>query len=360
MIFSKTAFLKSAYGVALLLSTAIPSFASGLVYIPMGSEGNIIIVEKDGGAIKGEISGLPSVHGLGATPDGRFLIAGSNEQREQGTEAIAKPDGVSAEDHAAHHPTSDGPATPMIEPGDEISTVSIIRTSDNSIIRRIDVPGSVHHVSVSPDGRYAALTHVVNGGISVIDLNNYEIAAILPTGDLPNYAVFSPDSSRLYVSNAGNDTISIINTKRWIVERNIVVGSGPEHIALSGDGATLFVSNVGDGTISFVSLSDASVKNTISVGEIPHGLDVSDDDKTLFVAVRGENSLVSINVEAGTSNNVELGPEPYHLTNIVGSGKIYVSSAEAPTVWIIDQKTLVTEGEIPVGGKAHQMVQIDN
>ncbi len=52
-----------------------------------------------------------------------------------------------------------------------------------------------------------------------------------------------------------------------------------------------------------------------------------------------------------------LAPQPYHLAAIRGTGKLYVSSAADGKIRIVDQTTLAVVGEIPIGGKGHQMVQ---
>lgn len=343
--------------LALLLGTALPTFADSLIYIPMGSDNNILIVEQDSGKITGTIDNLASVHGLAGTPDGKFLVAASYEEREMGAETPSKPKNISDVDHAIHHP-SGGSSAPKVKMGDMLSTVSIIDTATNKVVRVIDVPGSVHHVSVSDDGNYAVVTHTSAGSVSIIDLTSYELVANFATGDMPNYAAFSPDGKKLYVSNAGNDTVSIIDTKNWIVERNIIVGEEPEHMVLSNDGNTLFVNNVGGASTSFISLPDAKITKTINVGEIPHGLDLSDDGKTLFVAVKGDDLLVQIDVETAQKTKTISLQSPYHLTNIKNSDKLYLSSSSEPTIFIIDKKTFEKISEIDVGGKAHQMVQI--
>ncbi len=344
--------------LALLLGTAAPASASSLIYIPMGGENNILIVENDGGEIIGKIDNLPSVHGLAGTPNGKFLVAASYEERDKMEGAPAKPEGVSAADHALHHPNQGGENAPKVKLGDSISTVSIISTKTNEIIRAIDVPGSVHHVAISPDGKYAVVTHTGFGTVSIIDLATYELSANISTGDMPNYASFSPDSKKLYVSNSGNDTISIVDIDNEIVERNIIVGEQPEHMALSSDGAILYVANVSSGSVSIVDVNIGKVTKTIDVGETLHGLDFSDDGKSLIVAVRDGEALVSINVDTFEKTQTALAPSPYHITNIVGTNEIYVSSADAPTVFIVDENTLEKLAEIGVGARAHQMVQV--
>ncbi len=246
---------------AIFLATSVaiaaqPAVASEVAYVPLGSDNKLVLVDIATDKVIGKIEGLPAVHGLARTPDGRFLVAGSYEGRDRKVKPPAKPSGVSADEHAAHHkPTKSDSAAKS----SEISTLSIIRTADRSIVRRVDVPGAVHHVAVSPDGRFAVVTHPAEDRISAINLKSYEVVANFSTGALPNYAVFSPDGKSVYVSNAGNNTVSSVDVTRWIVQWNAVVGASPEHIVLSKSGARLFVNNIDDGSVSVVDVSKRAV-----------------------------------------------------------------------------------------------------
>ncbi len=340
-------------GVIPLVLAMQTALAEPLVYVPLGGEGKILVVDAAKDEIVGTISGVTAVHGLARTPDGKFLIAGSYEEREAGVEAVAKPAGVSEEEHAAHH--SAAPAGSKKD-GAVVSTLSVVRIADGSIVRRIDVPGAVHHVAVSPNGRFAVVTLPNEDAISVIELASYEVVATVSTGSLPNYAVFSPDGARVYVSNAGSDTISEIDTEGWTVRRHIVATGTPEHIVLSADGATLYVANVDDGNVTAISLAKGVLVETYRIGGMLHGIDLSDDGRTMFVSGREINKLVAIDLGSGQPRGVILDPAPYHITAIRGTGKLYVSSAEEPKIWAVDQNDLRALGEIQIGGKGHQMV----
>ena len=52
------------------------ALAEPLVYVPLGGEGKIVVVDAAKDEIVDTISGVTAVHGLAGTPDGRFLIAG--------------------------------------------------------------------------------------------------------------------------------------------------------------------------------------------------------------------------------------------------------------------------------------------
>ena len=347
--------LAAAVAIASLLSVPARPTAAESVYIPLGSSGEIVIVKTESDKVVGKIDGLPAVHGLAATPDGRFLIAGSYEEREAGTSAMAKPAGVSEDEHAAHH---GGSALPAQDSGAVVSTVSVIATADGEFVRFIDVPGAVHHVAVSSDGGRAVVTHPNQGTVSAIDLAANSVVATVATGHFPNYTVFAPDDSFVYVSNAGSGTISAVDVRDWAVDWTAKVGSSPEHIVLSADGARLYVNNVDDGAVSVVDVAKREAVRTIPIGATLHGIDLSDDGETLFVADLGDEKVVGVALASLAYHSVPLAPAPYHLATIPGTGKLYVSSADEPKTWVLDQKSLAVLGEVPVGGKGHQMVVV--
>ncbi|MEX2650307.1 MAG: YncE family protein [Alphaproteobacteria bacterium] len=341
-------------GILVAAAASADEAADDRVFVPLGSAGAIVVISAEDDSLVRRIEGLPAVHGLAGTPDGAFLIAGSYDERPTG-EPPTKPAEVSEEDHLAHH-TQDEETSGV--PTDVVSTVSVVRIVDGEVVRRIDVPGSVHHVAVSPDGRFAAFTHPYADAVSVIDLDAAAVVATVATGPLPNFAAFAPDGKALYVSNAGNATVSEIDTARWYVRRNILVGATPEHLVIDREGQRLFVNNVDHGTVSIVALADGTVVETLEVGDTLHGLDLADDGRTLYVADLGEERVVSIDLTSGERREIALSPSPYHLAFVRGHGKLYVSSADDPKIWVLDAGSLAVRGEIAIGGKGHQMVQV--
>ncbi len=341
--------LTLASALAALLATS--ALAAPMVYIPVGSAGKIEVVDAATGTIITEYTGLEAVHGLAGTPDGQFLIAGSYAEREPGM-AAPKPEGVSAEDHAAHHMASDpnAPAGPAM-----VSTVSILRADTGELVRTVDVPGAVHHVTTSPDGRFAAVTQPGDDAVSVIDLQTYEVTTV-QTGSLPNYMVFSPDSSTLYVSNAGDDNIAVIGTRHWMVQNRLATGAAPEHMVISPDGAMLYVNNNDDGSVSAIALATGALVDTYRIGERLHGLDLVEDGSALLVAERDGDNVARVDLGTGAVSKQAMGPSPYHMTTISGTGLAYVSSSDEAVMNIIRQDDLSKVGQIAIGDVGHQMV----
>ena len=324
------------------------------VFVPMGGNNEIVVIDVRTNKVVERIPGVPAAHGLAKTPDGSFLIAGSFTEIEPGGDIPARPAGVSAEDHAAHHSK---PADRTAAKGAVISRVTFIKVEDRSVVRRVDVPGGVHHVAVSPKGNFAAVTHPNQDAVSVIDVGTFKVVATVKTGAVPNYAAFSSDGEKLYVSDTGDNSISVVRTADWRVSARVQVGESPEHLVVRDDLGKMFVNNVGDGSVSIVDLAHLAVSKVLKSGDDPHGIDVSEDGRTLFVSAKGEDKLVAIDLKTGDRRNVALAPQPYHLAVVKGRGLIYVSSVELPKLWVVDAKTLKVSGTIDVGGKGHQLVQ---
>jgi YVTN family beta-propeller protein len=338
-----------------LISAPVQAGDGGNVYVPLGSGNSIVIIDAETSKITGRIDGVPNAHGLAKTPDGLYLIAGRNDERKVDSAVPAKPAGVSADDHVAHHAK---PAAGKAKSTGAVSSLSVIRIKDRAVVRLVDVPGAVHHVAVNPQGSLTIVTHPNQDAISLIDLKAYAVVATIATGPLPNYAAFSPDGQHAYVSNAGNNTVSDIDIAKRIVLRNIPVGDSPEHLVLKRDGTRLFVNNVNGGTVSAVDLGAGKVARTYRVGTSLHGIDLSDDEKTLYVATLGDDVVAAVDLASGNQKAMTLSPAPYHMATIRGTGRVFVSSAQQPKLWVLDGATLKLVAEIPIGGKGHQMVQV--
>lgn len=311
------------------LGSAPFAFAAPTAYIPLGSGNAVIAVDAASGKIMKRYPGVENPHGLVATPDGEYLIAGSLKE-------TPVPEGAPAD-------------TPN-------SKLYVIHPEHGHVMAEIPVTGWTHHQAITPDGKYVLSTHPTRGGISVVDFVANKVFKTIKTGPAPNYTVVTKDGKRAYVSNSGNGTISEIDLGTWTVVRTLEAGPSPEHLALSPDEKTLYVANDRAGTVSVVSVKEGKAERTFKVGKRLHGLDVGDDGKTLFVSSRSDDKLVALDTVTGAQRTLALSPEPYHLDRIPDTGKVYVSSSKAPIIWVIDQKMFSVTGTIQLpAGEGHQI-----
>lgn len=348
----------AALGGLVLLAATTASAGSGRVFVPEGSGDSVLVVEAETGKVVRRIEGLEAVHGLAGAPGVPYLVAGSYAETARGeTAAVARPEAVSEDEHAAHHAPAAGPPMGPADAG--ISLLSVLDAESGEILRRIEVPGAVHHTAVSPDGRFAVATHPTGGGISVIDLGTLQMTRFIATGEMPNYAAFSAeDPGLVYVSNAGNGTVSEVDLGRGIVRRNMIAGLAPEHLAIDPARGTLYAADADAGTVQEIGLADGMSRRGFEIGGEIHGLALTEDGSALLVAGRGEDKIASVALDSGTVRFAPLAPEPYHLTVVPGTGSAFVSSRAEPKVWIIDAATLAATSAFAVQGEGHQMVAL--
>lgn len=317
-------------GILMWLGTTTTAAVAGpTVYIPLGTGNQVIAVDAASGRITASYPGVMNAHGLVATPDGEYLVAGSFAE-------TALPPGAA--------------------PGTLNSKLYLVHPGHGHVMSTIPVPGMTHHQAITPDGRYVLSTHPTKGFVSVVDLQSNQLARTIATGPAPNYTLITRDGKRAFVSNSGNGTISEIDLAGWKVVRTLEAGPGPEHVVFSADQNTIYVANPRAGRVSVVSVGSGKVVKTYPVGKSAHGLDISDDGTTLFASSRGEDKLIAIDANSGRQRVLKLSPAPYHLNTIHGTGLVYVSSSKKPVIWIVNQKTLKLVGEIKLpAGEGHQM-----
>lgn len=318
------------YFLVFVLALISPAgFASPTVYIPLGSGNRVIAVDAATDTISASYIGVRNPHGLVATPDGEYLIAGS---------------------------LAESPLQPGQSGDAPTSKLYLIHPAHGHVMSTIPVRGWTHHQAITPDGRYVISTHGTRGNISVLDLEANQIVRTVATGNAPNFTLISRDGKRAYVSNAASNTISEVDLSSWKVLRTLESGPMPEHMVFSGDGELIFVTNPVAGKVSVVDVKSGKLKGSYQIGKAAHGLDIGDDGKTIFATSKKDEKLVAIDTTNGTQRELKLSPEPYHLNTITGTSKIYVSSSKQPLIWVVDQKSLkvLKTLELPAG-EGHQM-----
>lgn len=316
------------FGMSILM-TAQFSLAGTTVYIPLGTANQVIAVDGEKDAIIASYDGVDNPHGLVATPDGEYLIAGSLKEV----------------------PLKKGDAK-----GTPNSKLFLIHPAHGHVMSTIPVAGWTHHQAITPDGRYVISTHPIRGNISVVDLQTNQVVKTVKTGPTPNYTLVTRDGKKAFVSNSGNGTISEIDLANWTVTRTLKAGPSPEHTIFSADEKTIYVANPRAGKVSVVSVAKGDVTRTYTIGKSVHGLDISDDGNTLFATSKKEDKLVAVDLRTDTQKSITLSPAPYHLNTIHGTGKVYVSSRKSPIIWVVNQKSLKVMGKIKIpAGEAHQM-----
>jgi len=205
------------------------------------------------------------------------------------------------------------------------STVSVIRTSDRTVIDTITVGNEPTGISMTPVGAYAYVSNFDSGTVSIIQTSNNTVIDTITVGDNPDTEELdgcpfgismTPDGEYAYVSDYCNNAVWIIRTSdRTVIDTDpstveidpITVGNEPAGISMTPDGKYVYVINsgddvaddvtgdsTGDGTVSVIRTCDNTLVDTIQVGKQPYGgIAVSPDGMFVYVG-NFEDGTVSV------------------------------------------------------------------
>ena len=142
-------------------------------------------------------------------------------------------------------------------------TVSVIDTTNNTLVATIPVGIFPSGVAITPDGTRVYVTNIFNS-ISVIDAATNSVVVTIPSGQFPTGIAITPDGTRAYVvnqfvTNQGNNTVSVIDTITNAIVATISVGLGPSQIAITPDGTRAYVPNQQDFIISVIDTATNTV-----------------------------------------------------------------------------------------------------
>ena len=146
--------------LAILFSTTNAVNAGPMVYIPLGTANKVIAVDAATDKITATYTDVINAHGLVATPDGEYLIAGS----------------------LAEDPIKKG-----LPKDTANSKLYFIHPVHGHVMATIPVSGWSHHQAITPDGKYVLSTHGMRGNISVVDVEQNKVIKTIETGKVPNY-----------------------------------------------------------------------------------------------------------------------------------------------------------------------------
>lgn len=163
-------------------------------------------------------------------------------------------------------------------------TISIIRTSDNTVVGTIPGFSGPFAIAITPNGYYAYITNFgsnnfspIGTTVSVLNLQSNSVTATIQVGTQPAGIAINPNGLFAYVTNyntlylgpnftdltAGQGTVNVIDiATNKVIFPIVVVGESPANIAISPDGIYAYVSNYTSNTVSVINILDRMWLNT--------------------------------------------------------------------------------------------------
>lgn len=291
-------------------------------------------------------------------------------------------------------------------------TVSILNQDLNQLADNI--PSSIDNNSagpsgivVSPDGTRLYVANRprfgrTNGSVSVIDLTERKVIAVIPVGLAPLGIALNPTGERLFVANEGSFSLSVIDTasNQPFVDLNVPnlranpyprgVATHPNPLrplvyvsnrtvnSFSDDNANPYVDqcdalvarppvNVNhDQCVGSLSIFDADLKmqvGSVAVGWAPEGVAVHPDGGFVYVANSGDRTVSVVetvfNQVVGIITLDEFGgaPQPLVPRGVAVSpdgNRLYVTDGAGNRLFVIDTTANhAVVGIVPVGKKPY-------
>lgn len=212
-----------------------------------------------------------------------------------GSPAMLKPHGVSITPDFRH----------VLVMNSFSDNITIVRTSDNTIVKTVPVSGSVpalpigylfrfepYQAAISPDSKFAFITCRKSGEVRVLDIDQMTIIDSIAVGSTPLIPAITPGGEFVFVANRNSNSLSAINTATRQVEYTIEnVGVEPHGVAVSKDGKYVYVScenlaisdpphhpTVGGkkaGIVKAVDIAQRAVVASLEVGNFGSGMAVT-------------------------------------------------------------------------------------
>ena len=237
------------------------------------------------------------------------------------------------------------------------NTVSVIDTSNNTVVKTIAVGTNPFAVAVDQAGKSAYVANYGSASVSVISTSTNTVVATIPVGSTPDGVVFAPNGKTAYVANQGSNSVSVINTGTKKVTATITVQNLPDGGALLPSGAFLYVANYRSNSVSVISTLTNKVVSTIPVAAGPVWVAITPDGSTAFVTSYDSNTVSIIRTADNSVVNTFLVSQAYGDAVSPDGHWLYVACSGLVTV--VDTSTQMIAATIPTGGGVFALVSFD-
>jgi DNA-binding beta-propeller fold protein YncE len=193
-------------------------------------------------------------------------------------------------------------------------TLLVVRKSDDAVdlvdpgsgsrLASVSLGYAPHEVSVSPDGRRAAITNYGSrerpgSTLSIVDLEQpRELRRIdlAPHTRPHGVAWFAPD--RIAVTTEGSQQLLVVEPDSGRIVRAIATGQDISHmVAVDARGQRAYVTNIGSGTTTALDLTAGRKLGDLATGAGSEALTLTPDGRELWVAARADGHLAVVNTQ---------------------------------------------------------------
>lgn len=178
------------------------------------------------------------------------------------------------------------------------STLSIVDLAQPRETLRIDLAPHTrpHGVAWYASDRIAVTTEGSRHLLLVDPGAGRVVAAIETAQEVSHMVAVSGDGRRAYVTNIGSGTTTALDLDVGRKLGDVATGAGSEALALTPDGRELWVAARADGQVAIVDTATLQVVERLPLPGIPIRIAVTPDGRTALVTCAGSGELVAYDV----------------------------------------------------------------
>ncbi|HEV7187231.1 MAG TPA: Hsp70 family protein [Blastococcus sp.] len=244
--------------------------------------------------------------------------------------------------------------------------VTVVDTAVNKVTGTIPITaGPPQFLAFSKDGRrvYVSVWNAARtiAAVSVLDTTNNSIIDTIQVHTRPFLAAVSPDGKRVYVPNHDTGTVSVIDATTDKVASEFTVPANPHSIAFTPNGSRVYIADHESNVVSVVDTATDKLVTTIPVPSSPHNVAVHPTRPLAIVASFGAGSVSAIDTNTNkVIRTIPVGANPQHVAWSADGRFAYITNDASNTVSVIDATTLTVTATIPTGHSPTSMAVLPN
>lgn len=229
-------------------------------------------------------------------------------------------------------------------PGTDGTTISIIDLRNRKQVGSIDLGrGSRPHCAVynTKDGKVYVTTEITQS-IAVIDPQHNTVVGSIPTGAPESHMLaISSDGKRGYTANVGPGTVSVMDLKNKKLLAVIPVSKSVQRIAVSRDDRWVFTVDQAKAELAVIDANTSTIKTRVPLPAFGYGMAATHDGRRLLVALPSEDSVAVVDLRTlSVEKTIAVTAQPQEILIRPDGQVAYVSCDQSKQVVAIDLTTM--------------------
>lgn len=248
------------------------------------------------------------------------------------------------------------------------NTVTVIRTSDNSIVSQTYVDRGPHEAFFSADNRTIWVGTRGVSSVNIVDGLEGRLIGRIPTADGPSKVLFSPNGTVAYVNHIRAPVVSVIDVASKNVTYNItgLADTFSSDMMLSADGGSLWVAHKMTGQVSVIDLAARKVISILNTGaETNHpNFAIVNGTTYAFVTVASLNQTKVYSQATPNSPPTFVkaiqasGIEPHGIWPSPDNTRMYVLNEHSDTMDVVDTSSLAIIDTVAIGQEGQALIYV--